>query len=150
MAVGQVVLPGVGNNAGFDSLVLHDTIDGRRHLLIIENRFSEAGATTSLSWAAAEDGIVKKVQAVRVFLDKVFALKDEHPIGRSGVARYEQVTFLVVAARNANANFAETATAWLSDKSNGIEFNVGVITRQALLKCYGTPLREATAFTLSA
>jgi len=64
MVLGQVVLPGVRNNAGFDSLVLHETVDGKRHLLIIENKYSESDATTSLTWDAKKDGILDFCEGV--------------------------------------------------------------------------------------
>jgi hypothetical protein len=149
----QVVLPGATNNAGFDMLVLHQTTDGKPHLLIIECKFSKADAQNALSWyqrSHAKDGVQHKVEKVRDYLHAVFASSGsgEHVIKKSGVVSADQVTLLIVANRDVVGTFAHDANVWLRSETTRVGFNVGVVTRDNLLARYGRALSSAVAFNI--
>lgn len=55
---------------------------------------------------------------------------------------------MVVANRKENGSFVDDCDRWLEDASNGVQFNVAVVTRDSLRVLYGELLRSAVAFTL--
>jgi len=106
----------------------------------------------ALSWYTS-DGVRHKIEKMRDLLGPVFAgaggaTTASNVLTASGIVSAKQVTLLVVAHRVPTANLAVEGAPWLRDAANGVRFNVGVVTRDALLARYGVVLRHAVAFNI--
>jgi hypothetical protein len=138
IAVGQTVVPGKSNVA-FDLATLFETAEGGRHLLLVECKYSAPESGTTLQ----QSDVVPKLANLQSLLPAMLA-NPQHLFVRSGISRPEQVSFLIVPMRDATGVLAGQVSTWVVGSRPA--FDVGLLSRDALLELYGPSLRGAMVF----
>jgi hypothetical protein len=129
----DVVYTTAANQAGFDTLMLVEAVDGTRHLVLFELkqiRVAEGNIETKQ--------LVQKIDATSQRMDQLL----ESPlIAKAGITRHEQVTLCLVTLGGLLRNAEDT----LMDAAEAHMFNVVLLNRDALKTHFGPSLAPAIA-----